>query len=199
MATRRDDILDVAKEIFAERGVKATTVRQIGARAGMVSGSLYHHFGSKLDMVDAILHELCDEILARYEEIAASTDDAVERLRRFARYAFSLVADQRAALVVFYNEARYLVKDARFSYLNGFDRRIEDYWSDAIDAGVAQGRIRADIDTRLFYRVIRDTIAGAVDWYGPKDRPIEEVADTFIGILLYGILVHDGDRAVPKS
>ena len=161
-------------------------MREIGARAGVVSGSLYHYFGSKLDMVDAILSELCQQILASYHAMDTSADD-VTRLRAFAHYAFSLIVSDRAALTVFFNEGQYLSSQARFAYLVAFDRRIEKYWVDVIKAGVRQGTIRADVDARLFYRIVRDTIAGAVHWYVPsKNKPIDDVAESVIELLLNG-------------
>jgi AcrR family transcriptional regulator len=189
MTDRRNEILNVAKETFAELGVKATTVREIGARAGILSGGLYHHFDSKLDMVDAILADFCAEILDHYAAVFDSGADAVTRMRGLARYAFSLVAERRAALVMFFNEGRYLVADPRFHYLAEFDQRIETYWVDVLKAGIAEGQLRPDIDTRLFYRVVRDTIAGTVHWFEPtKSRSIEAIADEFIDMLLRGIV-----------
>ena len=43
--------------MFAERGLRATTVRDIADSAGILSGSLYHHFSSKEEMVDEVLRE----------------------------------------------------------------------------------------------------------------------------------------------
>jgi TetR/AcrR family transcriptional regulator, cholesterol catabolism regulator len=190
MAERRDELLAVAKETFAERGVKAATVREIGARAGVVSGSLYHYFGSKLDMVDAILSGFCGQILASYHAMDTSTDDVVTRLRAFAHYAFSLIVADRAALTVFFNEGQYLSSQDRFAYLVAFDKRIERYWVDVIRTGVKQGAIRPDVDARLFYRIVRDTISGAVHWYVPsKSKPIDDVAESVIDLLLQGVLV----------
>jgi AcrR family transcriptional regulator len=44
---RRAVILARSAELFATRGVAATTVRDIGEAAGLLSGSLYHYFPSK--------------------------------------------------------------------------------------------------------------------------------------------------------
>ncbi|MDJ0113374.1 helix-turn-helix domain-containing protein, partial [Rhodococcus erythropolis] len=54
---RRDELLEIAAGLFADRGVRATTVRDIADAAGILSGSLYHHFDSKESMVDEILHQ----------------------------------------------------------------------------------------------------------------------------------------------
>jgi AcrR family transcriptional regulator len=52
---RHDQILAAAAELFARKGVAATTVREIADQVGILSGSLYHHFDSKEAMVDEIL------------------------------------------------------------------------------------------------------------------------------------------------
>lgn len=51
--SRRDELLELAAAMFAERGLRATTVRDIADSAGILSGSLYHHFSSKEEMVDS--------------------------------------------------------------------------------------------------------------------------------------------------
>ena len=55
--------------MFAERGLRATTVRDIADGAGILSGSLYHHFASKEEMVDELLHSFLDWLFGRYQEI----------------------------------------------------------------------------------------------------------------------------------
>src|SRR5436305_11634457 len=63
---RRDEILAIAAQLFAERGFAATTVREIADAAGILSGSLYHHFDSKESMADELVHDMLDRVLAAY-------------------------------------------------------------------------------------------------------------------------------------
>ena len=51
--------------MFAERGLRATTVRDIADSAGILSGSLYHHFSSKEEMVDELLRGFLDWLFER--------------------------------------------------------------------------------------------------------------------------------------
>ena len=69
MSTRRAELLALAAQMFAERGYGQTTVRDIADAAGILSGSLYHHFDSKESMVDEILRTFLDELFTRYREI----------------------------------------------------------------------------------------------------------------------------------
>lgn len=190
MSDRRTEILNVAKQIFAERGVKATTVREIGNQAGILSGSLYHHFGSKTDIVDAILREFCADILEHYRTISSAETTAVERLRLLTRYAFSLVEQQPHALIMFYNEGRQLVaSDDRFAYIAEFEQKLERYWTTLVKAGASEGDLRSDVDPKLVYRIVRDSIGGTVHWFRPsRSRTIETTADDFIDLLLRGLM-----------
>src|SRR5229473_7166358 len=69
---RRAELLALAAHLFAERGLRATTVRDIADAAGILSGSLYHHFDSKESMVDEILRGFLDELFGRYRAIVAA-------------------------------------------------------------------------------------------------------------------------------
>lgn len=55
--------------MFAEQGLRSTTVRDIADSAGILSGSLYHHFDSKESMVDEILRSFLDSLFARYSTL----------------------------------------------------------------------------------------------------------------------------------
>ncbi|MEV7229794.1 MULTISPECIES: TetR/AcrR family transcriptional regulator [Polymorphospora] len=60
--SRRDEIIDVALRLFAERGYKATTITQIEAAAGLSpgAGGLYRHIGSKRELLVAAFDRVLD-------------------------------------------------------------------------------------------------------------------------------------------
>lgn len=72
MPSRREELLDIAGRLFAERGFRNTTVRDIADAAGILSGSLYHHFDSKEAMVDELLENFQSRLFVTYDEIVAS-------------------------------------------------------------------------------------------------------------------------------
>jgi AcrR family transcriptional regulator len=190
MTVRKSEILVAAKEVFAQQGVKRTTMRQIGGHAGILSGSLYHHFESKLDLVDAILDEFCTEVLAQYRAMASVDGDPTVRFRTMVRYAFSLLEHHSAALAIIQQDSAELVIDPRFAYLVSFNQEIEDHWTDVVRDGIRQGVIRRSVEPRVFYRFARDAILGAGRWYTPsRPKTYEDLADEFADIVLLGIAV----------
>src|ERR1700744_4497599 len=63
---RRGGMRRRAGELFAEKGFRATTVREIADAAGILSGSLYHHFDSKESIGDEILSSFIHDVLGDY-------------------------------------------------------------------------------------------------------------------------------------
>src|SRR5436305_14822542 len=66
---RRAELLALAAAMFAERGFVPTTVRDIADAACILSGSLYHHFGSKASMGAEILRAFLVKLFGRYREV----------------------------------------------------------------------------------------------------------------------------------
>jgi AcrR family transcriptional regulator len=54
---RKAEVRRIAAELFARQGYHATTVAEIGAAAGLGKGALYHHIGSKQQLLFAISSE----------------------------------------------------------------------------------------------------------------------------------------------
>ena len=141
---RRQALVQIAAELFAERGFKATTVREIGDAAGVLSGSLYHHFDSKETIVDEILSNYLDSLTDSYRQILAENADPAITLADLIRSAFLSMGPHRAAITVLQNERNYLAQLPRFAYLAKTERQIEQMWTAVLEQGVASGAFRSD-------------------------------------------------------
>lgn len=60
----RDHMLDVAMQLFAERGIAATTVAQIAAAAGVTSAMVHYYFTNREQLLDAIVEERLAQVIA---------------------------------------------------------------------------------------------------------------------------------------
>src|SRR5438309_6317260 len=96
---RRAELLGIAAGLFAERGLRATTVRDIADSAGILSGSLYHHFSSKEEMVDEVLRDFMDWLFARYREIVDTHSNPLERLKGLFMASFDAIEHRHAQVV----------------------------------------------------------------------------------------------------
>lgn len=188
-AERRAGVLAAAGELFASRGYSATTVREVAEAAGMLGGSLYYHFDSKESMIDEILSGFLAEMWADYDRVTNAGLGPADTFRELIVSSFRSLDRHRAAVVIYQKESRHLSQSPRFSYLNDSQRKFREMWLKVLDAGVMEGVFRADLDTGLVYRFIRDTVWLAAGWYR-HDGPLsaEEIARQYIAMVLDGIL-----------
>src|SRR5436190_22739324 len=102
--SRRDELLGIAADLFAERGFKNTTVRDIADAAGILSGSLYHHFDSKEAMVDELLDTFQRELWERYDAIEASDITPRAKLEAIVRASFDAIDHHHSEVAIFQND-----------------------------------------------------------------------------------------------
>ncbi|WP_411108950.1 TetR/AcrR family transcriptional regulator [Streptomyces sp. c-19] len=185
---RRRQLLDTAAEVFAAQGYGATTVRRIADAAGLLAGSLYYHFDSKESMLDEILSAFLDELLAGYDAVLAVGLGPRETIEALVTESFREIDRHRAAVAIFQKESRHLQDQPRFEYLADARHRFETAWLGTLERGVAAGDFRADLDVRLTYRFVRDTVWVAASWYRPGGRHSpEEIARQYLSMVLEGI------------
>src|SRR3954468_5127574 len=165
--TRREELLAIAARLFAEKGFGNTTVRDIADAAGILSGSLYHHFDSKESMVDEILSSFQDELFGRYDAILLSDADARTKLEQAVLVSFEAIDKHRDEVAIFQNDAAYLLGFDRFAYLDERNRQSREVWVTLLRNGIDAGVLRDDLDVELTYRFTRDTVWVAVAWYRP--------------------------------
>src|SRR6185437_12042851 len=135
--------------MFAERGLRATTVRDIADGAGILSGSLYHHFASKEEMVDDLMRGFLDWLFARYREIVDSEANPLQRLKGLFMASFEAIEDRHAQVVIYQDEAKRLSSQPRFSYMEDLNKQQRQMWVEVLNQGIAEGCFRPDLDVDL--------------------------------------------------
>ncbi|ADU01228.1 MULTISPECIES: TetR family transcriptional regulator KstR2 [Mycolicibacterium] len=188
LPSRRDELLQLAATMFADRGLRATTVRDIADSAGILSGSLYHHFKSKEQMVEEVLKDFLDWLFTRYDEIVAATTDPLERVSGLFMVSFEAIEHRHAQVVIYQDEAKRLNSLPQFGFLDDRNRQQRRMWVEVLKQGIAEGSFRPDIDVDLVYRFIRDTTWVSVRWYQPGGPlTAEQVGRQYLAIVLGGI------------
>lgn len=119
--TPRAEILDAAAELFTERGYANTSTRGIADAVGMRQASLYHHFATKDDILDALLADTVAEPLRLATRLLAHQAPPACRLYALARFDVGQLCTSRWNLA-----ALYLLPELRTDRFAAFrDRRDE--------------------------------------------------------------------------
>jgi TetR/AcrR family transcriptional regulator, cholesterol catabolism regulator len=185
---RREAILASAAALFATRGVAATTVRQIADEVGILSGSLYHHFESKEAMVDQIVSSFLEDLRTRYKRVLDERSDPRARLHDLVVASLEVVEAHPHATEIYQNDVNYLLQFERFGYLRSAGKEVQTTWLQVIEAGIAQGAFRADLDAKILYRLIRDAVWLSVRWFKPsKEYPTSRLAEDCTALFLDGL------------
>ncbi|MBB4825432.1 AcrR family transcriptional regulator [Sporosarcina luteola] len=79
--SKREEILQIALQLFLEKGYENTTINNIIQAANVSKGGMYHHFKSKEEILDVVIHRLIDEDSARFKSMIENKDmSAIEKL-----------------------------------------------------------------------------------------------------------------------
>ncbi|MFB7595306.1 TetR family transcriptional regulator, partial [Streptomyces sp. NPDC056160] len=115
-----------------------------------------------------------------------------ETIEALVTESFREIDRHRAAVAIYQKESKHLGSLPRFGYLAGSQQRFEKAWLGTLERGVATGAFRADLDVRLTYRFVRDTVWVAASWYRPGGQhSAEEIARQYLSMVLEGIAARD--------
>jgi AcrR family transcriptional regulator len=76
----RQRIVEVARELVAERGYAGLSTAEVLRRAGVSRGGLYHHFSGKAELLGAVVEALELDVVAQLAEVVADAPDQVTAL-----------------------------------------------------------------------------------------------------------------------
>jgi TetR/AcrR family fatty acid metabolism transcriptional regulator len=186
-ADKRQQILAAAVRVFARKGFHATRMADVAREAGVAYGLVYHYFGSK----DAVLQAVFREAWARLLEAVALAEEngetAVEQLALVIRIVLRVWRDEPDLV-------RLLVREVtRSSQISEELEEIGRAFASLeriIRRGQATGALRREVDPRLaawmLYGALEEVLTGWVLGQLPDDPEAaataeREIVETFIG------------------
>ena len=135
---RRDQILDAAVGLFHERGYHATGMDDIGAVAGITGPGIYRHFRNKEEILETLIRQRGEQILAEVDRIVASDMAPADALEALARSYVEGIVDHPQLAVVAMWERNTLSPEIR-KWIDRQERRNIEEW-----VGVVQ-RVRPEL------------------------------------------------------
>jgi TetR/AcrR family transcriptional regulator, cholesterol catabolism regulator len=175
--------------VFAEKGIIAATVRDIGQRAGILSGSLYHHFASKEEMISEVLAPVVRLQIEEFDYLVAHYDDPLQILRL-------VIAGEIAQSARNPRVARILRQDEHhISTFVGLDevaqqrRAIRDRVESVIARGIEAGVFTAECEPRVTTLALFDLTLGAYRHLEPLGRfTAADLTTLMTALLFHGVL-----------
>lgn len=181
-------ILDVASELFAERGYQATRMEDIAAGLDLQKGSLYYYFPSKESLLTALVERRVGYARDELRAIVARDEPVIARVRAGVA-AHLTVFQQHASLYTIFNSERlHDISPDAATTVDDLGREYEELWAGLLTEGVAGGELRAGLDVPVTVKAILGACNLTLTWFRPGGRlTIDEVAASFADLFLSGI------------
>lgn len=175
----RGRVMRAAAYLFRENGYASTTVRELAQVVGIQSGSLFHHFKSKDDILLAVMEEAIRYNTARLEQAVAQNTDTLKQIRALIRAELeSINGDTGTAMAVLVFEWDALSTD-RQDYLLNMRKYYEQIWLDVLERAQQEGLIKHP--PFIWRRLIGGAISWTVTWYKPEGRmTLDQLTDIIL-------------------
>ncbi|EMP56085.1 TetR family transcriptional regulator [Marinobacter santoriniensis NKSG1] len=162
----RGRLLREAARLFRDKGYERTTVRDLAAAVGIQSGSLFHHFRTKEDILKAVMVETIRLNTALMKAAVEAADAPREKLRALVRAELESINGQTGeAMAVLVFEWRSLSPDSQSEVLKLRDI-YEALWLEVLGTLREQGDIQAD--PFVVRRILTGALSWTVTWYKPE-------------------------------
>lgn len=187
-AKRRNELIDVAAQVFAKRGYHATTIDDLVEATQLQRGGLYHYIGSKKDLLLSIHERFIQPLLEETSAIVSDDTAADVKLRRAAHVLMRTINDYRDQVTVFLHEWRVIEDDPKWAEIRKGRRAFEQDIADILEQGRRDG-VFEFTDVRLTVLAFLGMMNYTYQWFDPAGRVTPEaVADYFCEVFLRGIL-----------
>ncbi len=187
---RRDQVIDVARRLFGERGTIDVSMDEIASEAGVARSTVYVYFANRSELLRACLQGMYSQLL---EAIASTWEEEAEPSRRLGHLVEEMLAvvDEspaffRLALITQGTQARDGEVVGAELALIGLD--IARLLHDLLVEGIAQGTFRT-LDPDLAIGLVGQQIYGAmaVRAAEPMPRDRSTVSAEIVEFILHGL------------
>lgn len=158
--TPRDEILDAAAELFTQHGYANTSTRRIADAVGMRQASLYHHFATKDDILDALLAGTVEAPLQLAAELATEGAPAAQQLYTLIVSDVAQLCRSTWNLGALYQLPELRVE--RFAQFRGRRAELRERYRVLAAAVIAESAGPADADD-LPFRLVESAINRRTD------------------------------------
>lgn len=185
----RGKLIKAAREAFATKGYADSSMDDLTARAGLTRGALYHHFGDKKGLLQAVITQIDEEMMARLsviiDEAATIWDGFIDESIAYIKMSL----EPEIQRIVFLDGPSVLGDPSQWPSQNACIRSTQRSIQRLID----EGTIRK-VNTEATARLIMGALLGASLWIANADDPhtaSEQVVESFVALASGLLLVSE--------
>lgn len=193
---KREEIMEAAKEAFAEKGYSAVGIREIARASGINSATLYHYFRNKEEIYSAVLERTFEKIVDILNEIEDLQFGKGEIVREAIGKYIDFINDNRDFLKILIHElnldTEMVVKVSKKFYDSFFKAAQEMIETRRDSEGVREMDPKHLLISGIGLCTIHFILAPLLNILEGKDQltpeMLEERKDAVVDLMLYGVL-----------
>ena len=181
VSPRKRQILEIAAQLFARKGYRGTSIRDIADQSGVLGGSLYHHIKSK-DALFVELHNAALDMAAeKIDKAVAQETEPWSRLEAACIVLLEIQTDADSLTFPLMNDFREVPEDIRLQLIARRDA-FEAPFHTLVDALP----LPPDLDRSIYRNLLLSQLNAAAHWYRPGRLSLADIARQIVRIFRHG-------------
>lgn len=193
---KRNELLQIAGDVFKEKGFEAATLNDIAARFGTDRAAIYYYFASKEELFQEVFQatakRVLDDNLTEAAAIAALDTTAQEKLRRLIELLITSYEENYPYVYVYIQEDMAKVtfqSTPSAKEMVRKTRKLDRIVIGVIESGIKNGELRGDLSVPLVLNALFGMVNWTHRWFKPGEGKYtaRETIDTFSAIFFDGL------------
>lgn len=189
---KRAELVEIAGRQFKNNGFRATTLAEIGHKAGLDRATVYYYFGSKEELFREILRTGVDQNIRECVKISQNKNlDSLDKLQKIVQQLMKAYDEHYPHMYVYIQEEMDRIASEKSVWaqeLASQTRKFEKIVMGLISETIAAGKMRDDIPVSIAANAIFGMLNWTHRWYQPGGaHRAGEVSQSFAKIFLDGM------------
>lgn len=186
---RRDQMIKGAVSLFKQKGFHRTTTREIAKASGFSIGTLYEYIETKEDVLYLVCDSIYDEVKKRLQDSIDTALGTIDGLKSAIEAYFRVMSDMQDEVLVMYQEAKSLSKDA-LPYVLNKELQMVHMFEEILQGCVEKKELslsREEIQLCAHNIFVQGQMWGFRRWALRSVFTLEEYMDKQTKLILHGI------------
>ena len=186
-ATRKEEIVIVASQLFKERGYSAVSMRDIAQEMGMKAASLYNHIENKQELLSVLILALARNFTSGMAAVLETKISPLQKIEKLIQLHIDITVNHSEALAALNNDWMHLEgKD-----LEEFTQMREEYeenFRSIIKEGIGLGQLQPHHPEVILFSIL-STLRTLYLWYQKRGKlDVNVLKKDMVAVLLRGIV-----------
>ncbi len=188
---RRSDIFVAAEHVFALKGYRGATIRDIAKKAQYAIGTVYLYFRDKDELYMSLFADKLQDMLSVVEKKILSAEDARSKFELFVREFLAYFEENQNFFRMYVIEADNMMVAEKSIRNTQIGRKFEKYMEEIVEQAQKEGTISRDYDAQqvmdIFTAIMKTFV---LKWFRQKKRgrgSLTEMSDIILKCLLNGV------------